>query len=82
VGQRPKKDQGVRSTGSIWMPISRTTGGVGFCSLDRAVGVNPRSALREETRLVVGGACSMFHIDTRVAPSGYRDVYSDMKHET
>ena len=41
------------STGSIWRPISRTTGGVGFCPLDRAVGVNPRSSLRYGTRLVV-----------------------------
>jgi hypothetical protein len=41
------------STGSIWRPISRTTGGVGFCPLDRAVGVNPRSFLRYGTRLVV-----------------------------
>jgi hypothetical protein len=40
-------------TGSIWRPISRTTGGVGFCPLDRAVGVNPELSLREETRLVV-----------------------------
>jgi hypothetical protein len=31
----------------------RTTGGVGFCPLDRAVGVNPRFYLRERTRLVV-----------------------------
>jgi hypothetical protein len=41
------------STGSIWRPISRATGGVGFCPLDRAVGVHPRFSLREETRLVV-----------------------------
>jgi hypothetical protein len=41
------------STGSIWRPISRTTGGVDFCPLDRAVGVNPRFSPREETRLVV-----------------------------
>ena len=41
------------STGSIWRPISRTTGGVGFCPLDRAVGVNPRFSLRYGTRLVV-----------------------------
>jgi hypothetical protein len=34
------------STGSIWRPISRTTGGVGVCPLDRAVGVNPRFSLR------------------------------------
>jgi hypothetical protein len=41
------------STGSIWRPISRTTGGVGFCPLDRAVGVNPRFSLRSTMRLVV-----------------------------
>jgi hypothetical protein len=28
-------------------------GGVGFCPLDRAVGVNPELSLREETRLGV-----------------------------
>jgi hypothetical protein len=41
------------SNGSIWRPISRTTGGVGFCPLDRAVGVNPRFSLRYTIRLVV-----------------------------
>ena len=41
------------STGSIWRPISRTTGGVGFCPLDRAVGVNLKLSLRERMRLVV-----------------------------
>jgi hypothetical protein len=41
------------STGSIWRPISRTTGGVGFCPLDRAVGVSPRFSLRYTMRLVV-----------------------------
>jgi hypothetical protein len=41
------------STGSIWRPISRTTGGVGFCPLNRAVGVNPRSSLRYTMRSVV-----------------------------
>jgi hypothetical protein len=41
------------STGSIWRPISHTTGGVGFCPLDRAVGVNPRFSLRYVTRFVV-----------------------------
>ena len=41
------------STGSIWRPISRTTGGVGFCPLDRTAGANLGFALREETRLVV-----------------------------
>jgi hypothetical protein len=34
------------STGSIWRPISRTTGGVGVCPLHRAVGANPRFSLR------------------------------------
>jgi hypothetical protein len=41
------------STGSIRRPISRTTGGVGFCPLDRAVGVNPRFSLRYVMRLGV-----------------------------
>jgi hypothetical protein len=45
------------STGSIWRPISRTTGGAGVCPLDRAVGVTQRSSLRylkiQEARLVV-----------------------------
>jgi hypothetical protein len=41
------------STGSIWRPISRATGGVGFCPLNRAVGVNPRFTLRERMRFVV-----------------------------
>jgi hypothetical protein len=41
------------STGSIWRPIPRTTGGVGFCPLDRAVGVNPRFSLLYRMRLVV-----------------------------
>jgi hypothetical protein len=41
------------STGSIWRPISRTTGGVDFCPLDRAVGVNPGFSLRYRMRLVV-----------------------------
>jgi hypothetical protein len=41
------------STGSIWRPISRTTGGVDFCPLDRAVIVHLSSSLRERTRLVV-----------------------------
>jgi hypothetical protein len=36
------------STGSIWRPISRTTGGVGFCPLDRAVEVNPGFSLRND----------------------------------
>jgi hypothetical protein len=58
------------STGSIWRPISRTTEGVGFCPLDRAIGVNPGFSLRQEARLVVlvpqhqeaaiGYVCSMF----------------------
>ena len=38
------------STGSIRRPISRTTGGVGFCPLDRAVGVDPRFSLRYTMR--------------------------------
>jgi hypothetical protein len=42
------------STGSIWRPISRTTGDWGsvFCPLDRAVGVNPGFILRGGMRLV------------------------------
>jgi hypothetical protein len=41
------------SAGSIWRPISRTTGGVGVCPLDRAVGVNPGFSLRYGMRFVV-----------------------------
>jgi hypothetical protein len=41
------------STGSIWRPISRTTRGVDFCPLDRAVGVNPGFSLRQRMRLEV-----------------------------
>jgi hypothetical protein len=41
------------STGSIWRPISRTTGGVGLCPLDSAVGVNPELSPQERTRFVV-----------------------------
>jgi hypothetical protein len=41
------------STGSIWRPISRTTGGVGFCPLDRAVGANTGFFLRHRMRLEV-----------------------------
>jgi hypothetical protein len=41
------------STGSIWRPISRTTGGVGFCPLDRAVGINPGFSLHHVMHLVV-----------------------------
>jgi hypothetical protein len=41
------------STGSIWRFISCTTGGVGFCPLDRAVGVNPGFFLRNMMRLEV-----------------------------
>ena len=45
------------STGSIWRPISRTTGGVDFCPLrarlDRAVGLNPGLSNRDVMRLGV-----------------------------
>ena len=41
------------STSSIWRPISRATGGVVFCPLDRAVGVDPRFSLRGGMRLGV-----------------------------
>jgi hypothetical protein len=52
-GQVGHSDPQRPSTGSIWRPISRRTGGVGFCPLDRAVGVDPGFSLREEMRLVV-----------------------------
>ena len=41
------------STGSIWRPISRTTGGADFCPLNRAVGANLELSNREEARLGV-----------------------------
>jgi hypothetical protein len=41
------------STGSIWRPISRATREVGFCPLDRAVGVDFGFALRHGMRLEV-----------------------------
>jgi hypothetical protein len=40
------------STGSIWRSISRTTGGVGFCPLDRTVGVDPELS----NRYVINGS--------------------------
>jgi hypothetical protein len=57
----PQRTSTADSTGSNWrlleahftLRISRTTGGVGFCPLDRAVGVDPELSLREQTRLVV-----------------------------
>ena len=52
-GRVGHSDPQLPSTGSIWWLISRTTGEVGFCPLDRAVGVNPRFSLRERMRLGV-----------------------------
>jgi hypothetical protein len=40
-------------SGSICRPISRATEGVGFCPLDRAVGVDLELSNRERMRLVV-----------------------------
>ena len=61
------------STGSIWRPISRTTGGVGFCPLDRAVGVNPELSDRERMRFQ-GGAFP-------TAPSGCH-MYKTYSHKS
>jgi hypothetical protein len=46
-GQVGHSDPQRPSTGSIWRPISRTTGGVGFCPLDRTAGAKPGFFLRE-----------------------------------
>jgi hypothetical protein len=48
------------STGSIWRPISRTTGGVGFCPLYRAVGVMNSELSNRASVTVTGCAWRCF----------------------